>query len=111
MFGLSLVLASLQATSGCSGSEQNLPPAESGLEQVDSLSPGQPATLYLTNDSVATGIAVKIRSADGTEAFGLFRGPHRLGESITNGTWTFNADSLPSRVRVVGNGERLVGGA
>jgi hypothetical protein len=60
---------------------------------------------------VVTGVAVKIRTADGVEAYGLFRGPSKLAEVITHGTWTFNADSLSPRVRPVANGERLLGGA
>lgn len=109
-FGPTLLLVLILVSSGCAGGEEDLTPADSVPEQVAPLSLGEPATLHLANDSVATGLAVKIRSADGTETYGIFRGPHKLGEEITNGTWTFNADSLPTRVRVVGEGERLIGG-
>ena len=107
--GLRLVLVSLLAFLGCAGGEDGLPRADSDVEPVAELSLGRPATLYLTNDSAVTGLAVKIRSTDGTEAYGLFRGPQKLAEVMTNGTWTFNADSLSVRVRVVADGERLVG--
>jgi hypothetical protein len=105
------LLVAVLVSSGCFGGDEDAAPVDPAAGQVAPLSLGELATLHLANDSVTTGLAVKIRSGDGTETYALFRGPRRLGEEITSGTWTFHADSLPTRVRVVGEGERLVGGS
>ena len=111
MAGAILVLAVPGYTGG--GETADAPPdAPASMEGVEAPALGELATLHTAADSTVSGYAVKVRAADGTEAWGIFRGPQRLGEQLSGGTWTFHADSLPIRVRAAAAGERVrAGGA
>jgi len=69
---------------------------------------GQPAHVLLDNDTMGSGLAVAVIRSDGSKVAGVFRGPAKLLDVATQGTYRFSADSLPARVRALRPGERLI---
>jgi hypothetical protein len=94
------------------GSDASPSTADSGEEAAAEsaeapLTPGEEAILHLSNDSTQRAFTVGIRRPDGTVELAVFRGPTKLADVITDGTFIFSEDSLPSRVRRLRPGEEL----
>jgi hypothetical protein len=93
----------------CSGAEDTGDAAEPGSSVEESaIVLGEGASIRLPNDSTLRGVAVMVRRSDGTQDYALFRGPSKLADIITDGTFEFSEDSLPARVRVLQPGEELL---
>lgn len=93
----------------CGGSQESAPDASQAeaAAPADSVMIGEEAVLLMANDSSLMGLAVLVRQADGSQVQALFRGPQKLADVSTDGTFVFDAESLPVRVRVLKPGESL----
>lgn len=69
---------------------------------------GELGVVVAGDDTVISGVVLTIRGIDGATSHGIFRGPPKLAEVMFGGTYEVSADSLHSRVYVLGEGERLV---
>ena len=74
---------------------------------TDAIVPGQEVTIDLPDGSSMTGLAVAVLKQDGTTELAIFRGPRRLAEVASGGTFEFGADPLPVRVQMLGPGEEV----
>ncbi len=83
------------------------PPAEAPPASTDAVVPGQEVTIDLPDGSSMTGLAVAVLKQDGTTELAIFRGPRRLAEVASGGTFEFGADPLPVRVQMLGPGEEV----
>ena len=82
-------------------------PAEDAPASADAFVPGQQVTIDLPDGSSVTGLAVAVRKRDGTKVLALFRGPRRLAEVASGGTFEFDEDPLPVRVQLLGPGAEV----
>jgi len=104
-----IVLFSLPLGAICCGGPGD---SDAGLEQGQAaeeqpLVGGEEAAVLLQNDSTVYGYSLVIRKPDGTREFALFRGPLKLLEVMTGGTFELDADSITSRVRLLQPGEEI----
>ncbi len=83
------------------------PPAETSTRSTDAIVPGQEVTVDLPDGSSMTGLAVAVLKQDGTTALAIFRGPRRLAEVASGGTFEFGAEPWPVRVQMLGPGEEV----
>ena len=96
------------ASASCGGGEEaGETPSRGEAPSETVVTPGEDAWLHLQADSMVPGTAIVIRRADGTKEPALFFGPRRLAEQLTSGTFEFAPDSLPTRVRLLGPGDKL----
>ena len=103
-----LLMAVPLATMSCEGPEgtgsapeQDRPAAEAAIVG------GEAVTIRMQNDSIISGYAVAVRKRDGTKVPAIFRGPSKLAEVASHGTFEFDEDSLHVRVRLLGPEEEL----
>ena len=82
-------------------------PAEDTPVSADAFVPGQQVTIDLPDGSSMNGLAVAVRKGDGTKALAIFRGPRRLAEVASGGTFEFDEDPLPVRVQMLGPGAEV----
>ena len=68
---------------------------------------GDQATIRLEDGSTIHGIAISVQKRDGTKIPAIFRGPSKLASVTSDGTFVFDGDPLPTRVRLVGPGEEI----
>lgn len=64
-------------------------------------------TIDLPDGSSMTGLAIMVRKRDGTKELAIFRGPRRLAEFASEGTFEFDEDRLPPRVQLLGPGAEV----
>lgn len=79
-------------------------PHEDPPESADASVAGQQVTIDLRDGSILNGRAVMVRKGDGTKALAIFRGPRRLAEVASDGTFEFDEDRLPARVQLLDAG-------
>ena len=82
-------------------------PAEDAPLSADAYVAGQPVTIDLPDGSSMTGLAIMVRKQDGTKALAIFRGPRRLAEVTSEGTFEFDEDPLPARVQLLDPGAEV----
>jgi hypothetical protein len=80
--------------------------AAAGAE-AEAVSLGEMVDVVLADGNVALGVAIQVTRPDGTMQPGYFAGPRPLAEVMSEGTWTFPADALPARARLLGPDEAL----
>ena len=76
-------------------------PVQAGTGDEAAIVAGEEVTILAADGSTFSGIAVAVRKRDGTTVPAVFRGPPRLAEVASEGTFEFSEDSLPSRVRLL----------
>ncbi len=82
-------------------------PAEDAPVSADAFVPGQQVTIDLPDGSSKNGLAITVRKRDGTKELAIFRGPRRLAEVASRGTFEFDEDPLPVRVQMLGPGAEV----
>ena len=82
-------------------------PAEDAPASAEAFVPGQEVTIDFPDGSSVTGLAVAVRKRDGAKELAIFRGPRRLAEVASGGTFEFDDDPLPVRVQMLGPGAEL----
>ena len=107
--GRILSLPFLLITVSCGMSEKaGEVPGQGTAVQEHEIADGESVTIQSPNDSmVGGGVAISVRNRDGTKVRGVFRGPAKLAETVSGGTFEFHEDSLLARVRLLGPGEEL----
>ena len=68
---------------------------------------GEPVTILAHDGSTLIGLAVSVRRLDGSIVPAIFRGPAKLADVASGGTFEFREDSLHSRVRLLETGEEM----
>lgn len=59
---------------------------------------------------VASGVVMYVVRGEGERTAALFRGPRKLADVTTGGTYELSGDSLPARVRELRPGETMAPG-
>jgi hypothetical protein len=78
----------------------------SDVDLVERASPGTEIQVATRNGMEVRGIAVVIVKADGTRVPGVFRGPVKMCEKLSEGTWVFKAGQH-SRARELEADDRI----
>ena len=76
-------------------------PPEDARVSADASVAGQQVTIDLPDGSTLNALADMVRKRDGTKALAIFRGPRRLAEVASEGTFEFDEDRVPSRVQLL----------
>jgi hypothetical protein len=79
----------------------------SGHGEEPTLMGGDSAMIVTEDGSPVYGFLVSVRKRDGSLVPAVFRGPTRLADLASGGTYEFHEDSLTSRVRLLRPGEEL----
>ena len=82
-------------------------PAEDAPASADAVVPGQEVTIDLPDGSSMTGLAVAVLKRDGTKELAIFRGPRRLADVASDGTFEFDEDPLPVRIQMLAPGAEV----
>ncbi|RMH18319.1 MAG: hypothetical protein D6701_06490 [Gemmatimonadetes bacterium] len=105
------VLMVLLASLACNGSERaetaDADTVPAAATAANTVRPGEEGVVLAGADTVTMGVVIIVRGADGSTQYGVFRGPPKLAEAVTGGTYEVRADSLHSRVYVLSEGERI----
>ena len=89
----------------CDSSEREMVAEEEESEEV--LVAGELGLVLAGNDTVASGIVMFVLGEGGERTPAIFRGPAALAEVYTDGTYEMESGSLPSRVQMLKEGERI----